>query len=95
MHVVGSRYRAVGRAERSLILNEFVQLTGYHRKHALRLLRLAPKLAGGRRGRRPTYGDEVRSALLVLWNLSDRLCSKRLKPMAPLLLPAAIRHVRG
>ncbi|MCO6389365.1 hypothetical protein [Aliihoeflea sp. 40Bstr573] len=93
--MVGSRYRAVGRAERSLILNEFVQLTGYHRKHALRLLRLAPKLAGGRRGRRPTYGDEVRSALLVLWNLSDRLCSKRLKPMAPLLLPAAIRHVRG
>jgi len=92
LQAVGSRYRAVGRAERSLILDEFVQLTGYHRKHAIRLLREAPKPAGGRRGRRPTYGDAVRAALLALWNLSDRVCSKRLKPMLPLLLPAAIRH---
>jgi hypothetical protein len=92
LQAVGSRYRAVGRAERSLILDEFVQLTGYHRKHAIRLLREAPKPYRGRRGRRPTYGDEVRSALLALWNLSDRLCSKRLKQMIPLLLPAAIRH---
>ncbi len=30
--------------------------------------------------------------MLALWNLSDRLCSKRLKEMTPLLLSAPIRH---
>ena len=32
------RYRANGRAERTEILVEFVAVTGYHRKHAIRLL---------------------------------------------------------
>ena len=39
--VIGDRYRASGRAERTKILDEFVAVavTGYHRKHAIRLLR--------------------------------------------------------
>ena len=36
---IGDRYRASGRAERTKILDEFVAVTGYHRKHAIRLLR--------------------------------------------------------
>ena len=36
---VGSRYRRVTRPEKKLILDEFVRITGYHRKHAIRLLR--------------------------------------------------------
>lgn len=31
-------------------------------------------------------------ALLALWNLSHRVCAKRLREMIPLLLPAEIRH---
>ncbi|PTE19576.1 transposase [Cereibacter changlensis JA139] len=89
---VEGRYRAAARAERGKILDEFVALTGYHRKHAIRLLAHKPPVSKQRRGRRPTYGPEVRTALLALWNLSDRLCSKRLKEMIPLLLPAAVRH---
>ena len=38
IEAVGRRYRQSGRAERSAILNEFVAVTGYHRKHAIRLL---------------------------------------------------------
>jgi hypothetical protein len=36
---IGDRYRASSRAERTRILDEFVAVTGYHRKHAIRLLR--------------------------------------------------------
>jgi hypothetical protein len=40
------------------------------------------------------YGAEVREALVVLWELSDRFCSKRLKPLIPVLLPVLARHGR-
>ena len=51
---------------------------------------------GGSRpaARRRRYGAEVREALIVLWEASDRLCSKRLKPLIPVLLPALERHGR-
>ncbi len=39
---IGDRYRASGRTEKSRILNEFVAVSGYHRKHAIRLLRERP-----------------------------------------------------
>jgi hypothetical protein len=38
------------------------------------------------------YGVDVREALVALWEASDRLCSKRLKPIIPVLLPALERH---
>lgn len=90
---IGERYRRSGRAERSSILNEFVAVTGYHRKHAIRLLtkegesrQVTPRRA------RHRYGPEVQAALIVLWETSDRVCSKRLKPLIPVLLPALERH---
>src|SRR5215472_6541156 len=90
---IGDRYRAGLRAERSKILDEFVAVTGYHRKHAIRLLR--PKIgdcAAVQRRIRRRYGAEVQQALIALWETSDRLCSKRLKPIIPVLLPALERH---
>src|ERR1700722_15145043 len=36
--VAGERYRRSGRRERGQILDEFTALTGFHRKHAMRLL---------------------------------------------------------
>ncbi len=36
---VSERYRASTRAEKARILDEFVVITGFHRKHAMRLLR--------------------------------------------------------
>jgi hypothetical protein len=90
---IGDRYRASVRAEQTKILDEFVAVTGYHRKHAIRLLRpkLEPTGVLPRRVHRH-YGEEVREALIALWEASDRLCSKRLKPIIPVLLPALERH---
>ena len=38
MRAVAERYRAATRAEKLAILDEFVAVTGYHRKHAIRMV---------------------------------------------------------
>jgi len=90
---ISGRYRASSRVEKGKILDELVAVSGYHRKHAIRLLRPG----GGDRVERQRrtfrrYGAEVREALIVLWEASDRLCSKRLKPILPVLLAALPHH---
>jgi len=87
------RYGRSNRAERSQILNEFVAVTGFHRKHAARLLGggLHGRRIGPRSARR-VYDDAVREALIVLWEASDRICGKRLKPLIPTLVEAMERH---
>ncbi len=92
---VGERYRQGGRKERSAMLGEFVAVTGYHRKHAIRLLSRTreARVVSERRGRR-RYGADVQEALIALWEATDRICSTRLKPAIPVLLSALERHGR-
>ena len=87
------RYARSERAEKSRILDEFVAVSGFHRKHAMRLLRNeAQKRRSGPRPERRLYDDAVREALIVLWEVSDRICGKRLKPLVPILIEAMERH---
>src|SRR4051795_10119422 len=90
---VADRYARGDRDERGRILDEFVAVTGYHRKHAMRLLRSGQvnRRSGPRPGRR-IYDQAVREALIVVWEASDRICSKRLRPLVPILLEAMERH---
>ena len=48
---VSERYRASCRAEKTII-DEFAATTGYHRKHAMRVLALGHRPSGRRQGRR-------------------------------------------
>jgi len=90
---VRSRYRKAKKKEKGRILDEFVQITGYHRKAAIRLLqRDGRRGQGKRRGRRRRYGDEVADALRKVWEASDRLCSKRLKPFMGELVRVMRQH---
>ncbi|ECI4647523.1 hypothetical protein DQY68_25605 [Salmonella enterica subsp. salamae] len=41
---------------------------------------------------RSVYGAAVQQALIVLWEASDRLCSKRLKALLLQLIPAMEKH---
>lgn len=93
LEAVAARYRAAKRTEKGRILSEFVEISGYHRKHAERLLRRehAVDRSRPRPGRR-IYDEAVREALVVLWEAGDRICGKRLKPLIPLLVPAMERH---
>jgi hypothetical protein len=91
IEAVSSRYGESSLQQRTAILDEFVAVTGYHRKHAIRVLsnRAAEPQ---KRCPRAQYGVDVRQALSVLWEVSDRVCSKRLKAIIPALLPALVRH---
>ena len=82
MQAIRWRYLKAGKKEKGRILDEFVLVTGYHRKAAIRLLGQDGSRQGKRRGRgrRRRYSQEVVDALRKVWEASDRLCSKRLKP---------------
>ena len=93
VEAVGERYRSADRRGKGHILDEFVAMTGFHRKHAMRLLReKRPAKAQGVRPERRIYDEAVRTALIVLWEASDRLCGKRLRPLIPILMEAMERH---
>jgi hypothetical protein len=86
------RYGSATFGDRIRILDEFVALTGYHRKHAIRLLREAPGAAKLTRDRNRLYDEAVRQTLTVLWEAADRVCGKRLKALIPKLVDAMERH---
>lgn len=97
LDVMRQRYRESSKTDKSKILNEFIALTGYHRKHGVRLLKQACDTEaqavqeGPVRGRR-VYDEAVKESLTVLWEASDRICGKRLKAILPELLDAMERH---
>jgi len=94
LQAVRERYRGSLKEEKLRILNEFVAVTGYHRKHVIRLINARPAATRDRihRARLAVYDEAVRDALIVLWEASDRVCGKRLKPLLPLLVSALERH---
>jgi len=93
VQAIGERYRTVSADQKGRILDEFVALTGYHRKHAIRVLNgFTGTPTATSRGRLRLYDEAVRQALIVFWEASDRVCGKRLKPLLPILLPALERH---
>jgi hypothetical protein len=90
--VAGERYRRSVRRERGRILDEFTALTGFHRKHAMRLLRSSARSdRNGARPERRIYGEAMRETLIILWETSDRVCGKRLRPLIPILIESMER----
>ena len=67
-------------------------MTGYHRKHAIRVLTTRPASEPKTRAVRRVYQEAVKEAFIVLWEASDRICGKRLKALLPLLVEAMERH---
>ena len=60
---------------------------------AIRLLRRQVQtVVRKRRGRRRKYGLEVTEALREVWEASDRLCSRRLKPFLPEMIRVLRQH---
>src|SRR5262252_5834596 len=92
-NAIRRRYGLATAKEKHWILQEFVAATGYHKKSAIRILNSHPAPEQRQLRQRPTLYDEAaRGALIVLWEASDRVCSKRLKALLPILLPALERN---
>ena len=87
------RYQQASGPDQKRILDEFVAVTGYHRKHAIRVLGHRSDGSSLDRQARPRLYDEaVREALILLWEASDRVCAKRLVALVPILIDSLERH---
>jgi hypothetical protein len=90
LKAIHARYRHAPRPLKARILDEFCQVTGYHRKYAIRLLQgPARRRPAPRRGRRATYGVQLVSVLAAIWEAAGCPWSVRLKALLPLWLPWA------
>lgn len=90
---VHPRYLQANKAEKGRILDEFIITTNYHRKHAIRLLKHGLPVGGReRRGRKRTYSGETVRQLVAVWEVTGRICGKRLQPFLPTLVAALERH---
>ena len=89
------RYERARRETKGGLLDEVCEVTGYHRKAVIRLLR-RPAATGPRRrrGRRVTYGPEVVRAVRAIWTAAGYPWSVRLKALLPLWLPWGRRRLR-
>jgi len=88
-----TRYFRASKRGKGKMLDEFIRVTGLHCKAAIRLLnRRGQPVASKRRGRKRKYGTEVTEALRVVWEASDRLCSRRLQPFLPEMVRILRRH---
>ena len=92
---IRDRYRASSKKDKGRILDEFIAVTGHHRKHGIRLLGQSgddgeqqPAVKKGRR----IYDEAVRQALIVVWEAAARICGKRLKAALPHLVESMERH---
>ena len=71
------RYRSSSKKDKSRILDEFIAVTGHHRKHGIRLLGQldeddeVPRQARGQR----IYDEAVSEVVIVIWEAADRICA--------------------
>ena len=93
--ILAPRYQKARKKQKGKMLDEFIALTGYCRTHASYVLnmhgkrkRISKKTViqadvrkSGRRGRKKTYTDDVKKALIKIWYIMDCICGKRLAPV--------------
>jgi hypothetical protein len=99
------RYLRANKAGKERILDEFCAATHYHRKYAIRLLKHGHKTRGLKKtGRKKVYQGAVVVALIQIWEICGRICSRRLQPFLPeivgvleqqeeLILPAEVKQL--
>jgi hypothetical protein len=81
------RYQQVSPAQKTLLLDSFVEWTGYTRKYAIELLNHGEHGQETiQRRRLPQYRPPVLQALFLAWKATHYVCAKRLLPSLPSLV---------
>jgi hypothetical protein len=84
--VFKEKYLWASKKEKSLLLDQFVETTGFNRSYARTVLRKKPdnvvKLRA-RKKRIPIYDSDVSFYLEKIWEVLDRICGKRLVKAMP------------
>lgn len=85
-----TRYQKAKREDRGRLLSEMVEITGMHRKSLTRLMQKA-SLARKKRqtARARTYGLDVETIVIRVWESLDYVCAERLTPV----LEETARHL--
>ena len=86
---IQKRYRIADKNTKKMILDEFTEVCGYHRKYAIRVLN-SPihKRRKKKPGRPKQYRDPMLLKVLTdLWRIQNLPCSKRLHASLPDWLP--------
>lgn len=100
------QYQQGGKREKTVLLNQFVEATGYNRVHAARRLRIhgnrrhlgkgvvvqADAAGCFKRGRGREYGSELIEPLVKIWENLDYLCGKRFVQGMPGALESLERY---
>jgi hypothetical protein len=88
------RYKEASRKEKSIILDEFCATCGYHRKHAIRVLKRFKRFTRPKKkkkGRVSVYNnDAVLKPLKQIWLGANLPCSKRLKTILSCWMPGYV-----
>ena len=81
------RYQQASPAQKTLLLDSFVEWTGYTRKYAIELLNHGEHGQEAiQRRRLPQYRPPVQQALFLAWKATHYVCAKRLLPSLPSLV---------
>jgi hypothetical protein len=96
LEAISQRYKKACRKDKAIILDEFCTTCGYHRKHAIRLLKKFTryiKQPKKKSGRISLYNKgTILKPLKKIWLAANLPCSKRLKEVLPLWLPGYIQE---
>ncbi len=103
---VAGRYQKVSKKGKGMILDEFIQVTGYNRAYASHVLHNHGRVIRGVPGvvmileatrravrqRQSIYDRKVHEALRKVWAIMDYICGKRLGPVLKEVIVRLERH---
>ncbi len=92
VEAVRGRYLGASKKVKGKVLDEFVGVVGSHRKSAVRLLGRRKPRQQGNGGRARVCKGAVVDVSRMAWEATDHLCSLRLQPLLPELIPVLRRH---
>lgn len=92
--VLRNEYLKASKKDKTRIINEIIVLTGYHRKHIIRMMKNQDFFEADYKNKNYTriYNEAVKESLIIIWEASDRMCGKRLKASLYLYIDALERY---